>query len=51
MKAVIWTDVAQLFIYLAGSAATLFVLLHRIPGGWNEVVQVAATHGAQAATF
>jgi solute:Na+ symporter, SSS family len=45
MKAVIWTDVAQLFIYLAGSAATFFVLLHRVPGGWNEVVQVAAAHG------
>ncbi len=45
MKAVIWTDVAQLCIYLAGSAATFFVLLHRIPGGWNEVVQTAAAHG------
>jgi SSS family solute:Na+ symporter len=44
MKAVIWTDVAQLFIYLAGSAATFFVLLHRIPGGWSEVVQIAAMH-------
>jgi SSS family transporter len=51
MKAVIWTDVAQLFIYLAGSAATLFVLVHRIPGGWNEVVQVAATHGNKLQVF
>jgi SSS family solute:Na+ symporter len=51
MKAVIWTDVAQLFIYLAGSAATFFVLLHRIPGGWNEVVQVAATHGHKLQLF
>lgn len=51
MKAVIWTDVAQLFIYLAGSAATLFVLLHRVPGGWNEVVQVAATHGHKLQIF
>ena len=51
MKAVIWTDVAQLFIYLAGSAATFFVLLHRIPGGWNEVVQVAATHGHKLQIF
>jgi SSS family solute:Na+ symporter len=51
MKAVIWTDVAQLFIYLAGSAATFFVLLHRIPGGWNEVVQVAATHGHKLQVF
>jgi SSS family transporter len=45
MKAVIWTDVAQLLLYLTGSAVTLFVLLHRIPGGWNEVAQVAAASG------
>src|SRR5881394_553638 len=45
MKAVIWTDVAQLLIYLTGSAVTFFVLLHRIPGGWNEVAQVAAAAG------
>lgn len=51
MKAVIWTDVAQLFIYLAGSAATFFVLLHRIPGGWNEVAQVAASHGHKLKVF
>jgi SSS family transporter len=51
MKAVIWTDVAQLFIYLAGSAATFFVLLHRVPGGWNEVVQVAAEHGHKLQIF
>jgi SSS family solute:Na+ symporter len=51
MKAVIWTDVAQLFIYLAGSAATFFVLCHRIPGGWNEVVQVAASHGNKLQIF
>jgi SSS family transporter len=51
MKAVIWTDVAQLFIYLAGSAATFFVLLHRVHGGWNEVVQIAATHGHKLQIF
>ncbi len=45
MKAVIWTDVAQLLLYLAGSAITFAFLLHRIPGGWNEVVQVAAASG------
>jgi SSS family solute:Na+ symporter len=42
MKAVIWTDVAQLLLYLTGSAVTFFVVLHRIPGGWSEVTQVAA---------
>src|SRR6266581_7072045 len=45
MKAVIWTDVAQLLVYLTGSAVTFFVLLHRIPGGWSEVAHVAAATG------
>jgi SSS family solute:Na+ symporter len=51
MKAVIWTDVAQLFIYLAGSVATFFVLLHLIPHGWHEVTQVAAAHGNKLQVF
>ncbi len=45
MKAVIWTDVAQLMLYLTGSAATFFLLLHKIPGGWSEVTQAAAAAG------
>ena len=45
MKAVIWTDVAQLLIYLTGSAVTFFVLLHKIPGGWSEVTLAAAASG------
>jgi len=45
MKAVIWTDVAQFLLYLAGSLVTFTALLHRIPGGWSEVVQVSAAHG------
>jgi len=45
MKAVIWTDVAQFLLYLTGSLVTLGLLLHRIPGGWPEVTQVAALNG------
>jgi solute:Na+ symporter, SSS family len=45
MKAVIWTDVAQFLLYLTGSLVTLFLLLQRIPGGWQEVRQVAAAAG------
>jgi SSS family transporter len=45
MRAVIWTDVAQLLLYLTGSAVTLFVLLERIPGGWSEVTQIAGAAG------
>ncbi|HXM95929.1 MAG TPA: sodium:solute symporter [Candidatus Dormibacteraeota bacterium] len=51
MKAVIWTDVAQLLLFLTGSAVTFFVLLHRIPGGWNEVAQVAAAAGHKLQVF
>jgi len=51
MKAVIWTDVAQFLLYLAGSAITFFFLLHRIPGGWNEVAQVAAASGNKLQLF
>lgn len=45
MKAVIWTDVAQFLLYLTGSLVTLAFVLHRIPGGWSEVAQVAAANG------
>src|SRR5882672_568041 len=51
MKAVIWTDVAQLLLYLAGSAVTFWFLLHRIPGGWAEVTQVAAASGHKLQLF
>jgi SSS family solute:Na+ symporter len=51
MKAVIWTDVTQLLLYLAGSTITFWVLLHRIPGGWSEVTQVAAAAGNKLQVF
>src|SRR5580658_2011398 len=51
MTAVIWTDVAQLLLYLSGSAVTFWVLLHRIPGGWTEVTQVAAAAGHKLQVF
>jgi len=51
MKAVIWTDVAQLLLYLTGSAVTFWVLLHRIPGGWSEVTQVAAVASHKLQVF
>jgi SSS family solute:Na+ symporter len=51
MKAVIWTDVAQLFLYVTGSFITLGMLLHRIPGGWSELTQVAANAGHKLQIF
>jgi SSS family solute:Na+ symporter len=51
MKAVIWTDVAQFLLYLAGSGLTLWLLLHRVPGGWSEVTQAAAAAGHKLHVF
>jgi Na+/proline symporter len=45
MSAVIWTDVAQLVIYLAGAIVAAIILLDRIPGGWAEVVRVGSAAG------
>jgi SSS family transporter len=42
MKAVIWTDVVQFVLYFCGSLAAFFLLWHRIPGGWQTIVQAAA---------
>ncbi len=45
VSAVIWTDVVQMFIYIAGAGAIAIALLNRIPGGWAEVVQVGRETG------
>ena len=44
-SAVIWTDVVQMFVYIAGAALVFFALLYRIPGGWAEVVSVGSEAG------
>src|SRR5437660_12289280 len=41
MTAVIWTDVVQMFLYVAGAVLSLFVILTHIPGGWAHVQDVA----------
>src|SRR5271154_18178 len=51
MKAVIWTDLVQLVLYLAGSAAAFWLLLGKIPGGWDEVVTVSAAAGGKLRVF
>ncbi len=44
--AVIWTDVVQMFVYLAGALIVFFALLDGIDGGWGAVV-AAGTRGGQ----
>ena len=45
MTAVIWTDVIQMFLYIAGAILSFFVILQQIPGGWAHVWEVAQPEG------
>lgn len=45
MTAVIWTDVVQMFLYIAGAVTSLFALVHQIPGGFSHVIDLAAPLG------
>ncbi|HZQ91140.1 MAG TPA: sodium:solute symporter [Terriglobales bacterium] len=45
MTAVIWTDVAQMFIYVAGTMVGFVTLLRLIPGGWATVSSVGESAG------
>lgn len=52
LTAVIWTDVAGMLLYIVGAAASFFVILHQIPGGWAHVADVAgAAHKFQVFDF
>ncbi|MDP2955518.1 MAG: sodium:solute symporter [Longimicrobiales bacterium] len=46
LKAVVAMDVVQLFIYLFGAAASMVLIVYRLPGGWGDVVSWATRDGA-----
>jgi len=41
MTAVVWNDVIQLFVYLIGALAALYLIPQRIPDGWSEISAIA----------
>src|SRR3990172_13280995 len=45
MTAVIWTDVAQMCLYVFGAALSFIVILQQIPGGWEHVWSAATAAG------
>jgi solute:Na+ symporter, SSS family len=45
LTAVIWTDVIQMVLYVAGAVLSFYILLDEIPGGWSHVAAVAAPLG------
>lgn len=45
MAAVIWTDVVQMAIYVAGTIAGFVTLTHLVPGGWPAIHSAAGAAG------
>ncbi|MGE0640455.1 MAG: sodium:solute symporter [Thermoanaerobaculia bacterium] len=45
IRAVLWTDLVQLAVYLSGALIAFFVLLERIPGGWSEMMAIGSAAG------
>ncbi len=45
MTAVIWTDVAQMALYVSGALLSFWMILEQIPGGWSEVAEIARAAG------
>lgn len=45
LTAVIWTDVVQMVLYVAGAIISLILLLQQIPGGWGHVAAIAGPLG------
>ncbi|HVR22534.1 MAG TPA: sodium:solute symporter [Candidatus Polarisedimenticolia bacterium] len=45
LAAVIWTDVVQTVIYVAGTLVGLWTILHLVPGGWPAIHAAAASAG------
>ncbi len=39
MKSVVWNDCVQLVVYMAGGLVVAFVLLDRLPEGWNQFLR------------
>ncbi|MDR4504130.1 MAG: sodium/solute symporter [Candidatus Scalindua sp.] len=45
IKAVIWTDTLQFFLFLGGASVTLFVIWSTIPGGFGEFFRIGSEFG------
>ncbi len=44
IKAVIWTDVLQLFVLLGGPLVAMYILIQQMDGGLSQIVDIARTH-------
>lgn len=45
IKAVIWMDVIQMFVYISGAAAAIIILISRLPGGLAGALDLSRSLG------
>lgn len=45
MRAVVWTDVLQTLVYLAGGAAAIILIGQHVSGGWSSILANASAAG------
>jgi SSS family transporter len=45
MRAVLWTDVVQFALYIAGALVAFGLILDRLPGGWDQLVAMGGAAG------
>ncbi len=39
VKSVVWNDCLQFFIYIVGAIVALWIMISRLPGGWEQLTQ------------
>lgn len=45
VKAIIWTDVLQMFIYTFSAAASIYIIYQLLPNGFQDIISVGAEKG------
>ncbi len=45
MRAVLWTDLVQFVIYVAGALVAFGIILRRLPGGWGQLLEMGEAGG------
>jgi len=45
ITAVIWTDVLQMGMLIFGGILSFIILIYRIPGGWNHIIETGVSSG------
>ncbi len=45
IRAVLWTDLVQFAVYMGGAAIALGLLIHRLPGGFEQLLSIGGEAG------